>query len=442
MTVTATELDITDLGRQLTLVSQSRKTPAFNLTAAISPDATLTTTIDGASTLDVPVLDVDRALLRSPAMGERCWIVLHDPAGDIHFELVGLSKSGDTLTVHFEDAIAAALRRQDGKLTIGAGKITIPGLVHRLVGDLGSKLDVDVDEKTQAGAISTAVKRNVKGSTSKNSWDLLGEVVGPVKWRRFSTGRRLVVGADPWLLGRKPALHLAEFADGVGSIDFDWDKGQPKNDVTVPIDARLLQVAPGDPVRLGDDMGPIADTWLASTFTRPLSQTRGTLTLTRETKPLHEPKPAPKKGNTGDPNYLPGQTAADPGGVAGNAQRARFVAAAMSHAGAPYVYGEEGPGYDCSGLMQAASIAAGKPLPRTADEQAGACAAQHRIVSVAEGLATRGALLFRLHGGGVDSHVAMSLGNGTTFEARGTAYPIGVFGYAASGGWTSAGIWI
>ena len=60
------------------------------------------------------------------------------------------------------------------------------------------------------------------------------------------------------------------------------------------------------------------------------------------------------------------------------------------------------------------------------------------LISVDEGVRTLGALLFRIDEGPSNDHVAISLGNGTTIEARGRAFGVNVFD-AKNRGWTHAG---
>jgi len=57
-------------------------------------------------------------------------------------------------------------------------------------------------------------------------------------------------------------------------------------------------------------------------------------------------------------------------------------------------------------------------------------------MSVEEALRTPGALLFRA---GDPNHIAISLGDGRTMEARGRRYGTDIFDNAASREWTRAG---
>ena len=119
-----------------------------------------------------------------------------------------------------------------------------------------------------------------------------------------------------------------------------------------------------------------------------------------------------------------------------------MVQYALAQNGKPYGWGDSGPGsFDCSGLVQEATRHAGKTLGKPSASQWATCRAAGREISVRQALGIRGALLFRI-GVGSTNHVAISLGNGSTVEARGSAYGCGVFGGAASRTWTSAALWI
>ncbi|WP_369070034.1 C40 family peptidase [Kineococcus terrestris] len=119
-----------------------------------------------------------------------------------------------------------------------------------------------------------------------------------------------------------------------------------------------------------------------------------------------------------------------------------MLAFALSQRGKPYVWGGKNgrPGYDCSGLVAAATAHAGRQLAGGSKQQFATCKNQGRLISVAEGLRTRGAVLFRMTGD--PTHVAFSLGDGSTMEARGKSTGVNVFGGAAKRTWTHAAIWI
>ncbi len=100
--------DLSSLVDELKIVSQTRRHKALDIIGAVREAPLMRRTIDGASTLTVTAADHRRKLLLSPVIDERSWAV----AAGMHFELVAVSKSGDDLTLTFEDAIVAALRRR------------------------------------------------------------------------------------------------------------------------------------------------------------------------------------------------------------------------------------------------------------------------------------------------------------------------------------------
>jgi cell wall-associated NlpC family hydrolase len=400
-----------------------RRSSMLELQDAIAEPPQFTLTMDGACTLRLVVADGDRKLTRSPLIAEKSW----SEVLGIRFELVAVNKTGDRVTLTYEDGITAELRRRDEKLKIPAGSSTRQGIVRRLA----QGLPVDVDPQKR-GNVASVVERG----PDTNTWDLFGDLAETVHWRRFSTGKRLVFGSDAWLHERGTPLRLAEGKGSVKFIDFDLDQGKRASAATVYLDATTDAVAPGQPVILGDEMGPAAGKWLAQTFGRSLSSTQATVNLTRERHSLKEPK-REAAGERGNQGFLPGAgTGADSGGATATAARGRMVAFALAQVGKPYIWGASGPdAYDCSGLVQAATAAAGHTLPKPSASQAAAVARAGKVMSVDTAIRTRGALLY--HPG----HIVISLGNGSTVEAMGSAYGVCI-GSASGRGFTSGGWWV
>jgi cell wall-associated NlpC family hydrolase len=111
---------------------------------------------------------------------------------------------------------------------------------------------------------------------------------------------------------------------------------------------------------------------------------------------------------------------------------------AIAQQGDRYVFGAEvspqvddASAWDCSELVQWACAKADvvPAVPDGAYYQWNAIKMKGNLVPVTEGLRTRGALLFIGDGTGVGrdaiTHVAFSLGDGTTIEARGQAWGVG-----------------
>jgi cell wall-associated NlpC family hydrolase len=111
---------------------------------------------------------------------------------------------------------------------------------------------------------------------------------------------------------------------------------------------------------------------------------------------------------------------------------------AISQRGDAYIFGAEVPmtaqdakAWDCSELVEWACAKAGvaPAVPDGAFNQWAQIKRANRLISVHEGLQTRGALLFVGDGTGSGreaiTHVAFSLGDGTTIEARGKKWGVG-----------------
>lgn len=426
-------IQIAELLDELHLINHKRARH-LELEEAMTTGPTMTLSMDQANTIEIPIADGARKVLRSPLIQYRSWAEV----GGIRFESVGLNKVGDRLTLRFEDGIAAALRRRTKPLSVPAGSTTRREFAIRLARE--AKVPYAVDPAKRA-KVATVLERSASGQKT-NSWDVLGDLAEQVQMRRFSTGKELVFGSDEWLLGRdKKPNRLQEFTSGVHAIDFDLDVGKRVSTATVTVDAKLWTLGPGAVCVLGDDMGPAEGKWLVGQFIRPLASTRGTVKLVRARHALKEPKRS-GNGDPGDPDFVPGTAGSAAGAAAANPARERMVAFALAQSGDAYTWGGHGPNaWDCSGLVQAATAAGGRALPAPSASQWAACVRAGRTIPVKTALGIRGALLFRI-GVGDYNHVAISLGNGSTVEARGTAYGTGIFGGAASGGWTGAALWL
>jgi cell wall-associated NlpC family hydrolase len=128
-----------------------------------------------------------------------------------------------------------------------------------------------------------------------------------------------------------------------------------------------------------------------------------------------------------------------------------FLDSALAQTGDPYVFGAnprlddpDPASFDCSKLVQWAAHRVGTDLPRRALDQYLDLHGKGATISVDEAMRTPGALLFSFgsppapgSGDPHKEHVAISLGDGRTIEARGSAYGVGSwsaanrFNYAA-----------
>ena len=138
--------------------------------------------------------------------------------------------------------------------------------------------------------------------------------------------------------------------------------------------------------------------------------------------------------------HAAGPSAAGPA-AADNTKMERFVNVALAQDGDRYVFGaraklsDQDPDvFDCSELTKWAAHQAGVEIPDGAMYQYLDLKQKDALMPVDEALHTKGALLFFFSdeptsGGGRPSkaHVAISLGDGRTIEAKGTKYGVGEF---------------
>jgi peptidoglycan DL-endopeptidase CwlO len=419
----------TDFLDRMQLVSH-KKGNSLLLQDAITDSPTLSLSIDGASTLTLPLDDHERRLARSEVLATRCWATVLG----LNFELAGVAKTGDDVELTFEDAIAAQLRRQQKKGKVPANSTTRHDLLVRLAREARVKYSIDPAKRPKI--------RNVVDRAGTDSWELTGTVASDIQWRRFSNGKRLVAGGDDWLLEKDPKPTVfREHTGPVGNIDFDLDAGKRASTVTLELDAEYGALTIGDTATV-PDYPALDGKWLIGSYTLALTSDTAEVELVRRQHTLKEPKGTGGKGEKGEDGFLPDQEGSAPGGTAANDARERMVRWALAQNGKAYVWGGNGPdAFDCSGLVQGATSAGGKTLGKPSLSQWSACVSAGVTIPVSTALRTRGALLFRI---GVDStnHVAISLGNGSTIEAMGTAYGVLVAGNAASRGWTGAALWI
>lgn len=130
-----------------------------------------------------------------------------------------------------------------------------------------------------------------------------------------------------------------------------------------------------------------------------------------------------------------------PGGVVtGDMVVAKF----MTQKGKPYIFGYEvdlddpnPKAFDCSEGVQwtCAQLHIVPVMPDGAANQYEHCKKYGTIVPLNDALEMPGSLLFRISPGG--NHVVISRGDGTTIEARGAAYGVGVWN-ATGRDWTAA----
>lgn len=398
--------------------------------------ATVEITTDGAPTLALGFSDPHREILRSGIWGKGVKTNV-----DGHpFEAVAVSKSGSTLSVTLEHEVAAALRRHNDPIKVAAGTTTHVAFARRLVAE-----EKWVQFVTGGKAVTsrTALTRGIPASSGpkmkrENTWDCLARIAGDRGWRRFVRGAsELLYVPDEFLFGQASAYTLSEDTEGVDTIDFDYDSGKRVGEVTVNCRAARWKVPPGQVVTV-KDCGPADGKWLVVSISRSLFSVSTSITLHKPQPVLPEPKPQKKASSSSG-----GGTAADANkdglpDTPGTVSATDFVNKALGESGRPYVWGGTSPsGFDCSGLVEWTGQQLGVAIPRTSGEQYEMCRKAGTLISIDKAEHTKGALLFEGVSG--SQHVVISLGDGRTIEARGTAYGTGSFS-AIGRPWSAAGL--
>lgn len=149
-----------------------------------------------------------------------------------------------------------------------------------------------------------------------------------------------------------------------------------------------------------------------------------------------EPRPSAQDGFQQQPAPTRSTVPTDGFQPTGGTRLQTFLQRALAQQGKEYVFGTEvsmnDPSprrFDCSELVEWAAHQAGVRVPDGSANQIAAA----RPMSVEQALRTPGALLYR------PGHIAISLGDGRTIEAKGHDYGVGIF--SANGrGWTRAGM--
>jgi NlpC/P60 family len=395
---------------------------AATLNAAID-DCVIERTITGASTLTITVEDPTRALMRSPVLATA---VVCTVAG-LGFTLVEISKSGNTLTLTFEDSIVAFLRASQPP---GSGPGTTAAIAFAsALGTLtrsqfATRVWKSVWQATpnpppiyvwpNAAPLQEILTWGTTANPTEDAWTCLVRLANEVQWRCFSDGTALWFGPDTWLLQRPLAATVVEHEGGVTDIDFDWDIGKTQATAQFGCVCDVVAFPPGAPVAL-DNMGVAQGTWLVQDMSRSLFIVDATVQLVQAQPALAEPL------LTGTPSLITNTTGTAIGGTSstGSAAAQQAITYALAQVGKPYIWGGIGPtGYDCSGLVMEAYLSAGVTIPRTSQQQWA-----QRTNNVSLDALEPGDLVFYQGSDGTATspgHVVMYVGSGNVVEAAHT----------------------
>jgi cell wall-associated NlpC family hydrolase len=296
-----------------------------------------------------------------------------------------------------------------------------------------------------APVTKTELVRGDPSSTDKeDSWAALGRIAGDRGWRRFVTGANDVwYIPDAYILARPTAYTVEPGKDGVDDVDFDYDVGKPVAQLTITARAGLWKTPIAVPIQV-QGCGVADGKWILTALEQSLFSTSVSITAQKPQPTLPEPKPDTVAGSATTSSSTGGS---DPGtgATSGAPTATEFVNTALSQVGKPYAYGAEAApsnpnpsSFDCSELVQWAANRVGlSSFPDGSGPQYAYCRQKGTLIDVSRAEHIKGALLFMGVAG--SQHVAISLGDGRTVEARGTAYGTGEF--SASGrNWSGAAL--
>lgn len=412
--------------------TDAKKTHASLMSAMTS--CTVTETMTGASSVEITLVDEDRRLLRSGLLTQRSTLVLDKAA----YELAGVRKSGTSLSIVFEDITAAKLRRFDSFRKIAPGQMSRAAFVAQLVRSDAKwvRISTIVGPTAKVELTRGTAKSDEQAAEPEDTWSAANRIMGEIQWRVWARRGTLHILPDTHLRKQSPYV-LREDSPGVDDIDLDYDVGKPTATATIAGRAGFRDLAPGTAIQL-EGMGPGDRVWLVETITRSPFTEQVSIGLILPKPTLPEPIEVQRAeaeslgagggdgegGEDGwDPLNLPDDPDLSTGTASSDKQLERFVRIALQQRGKPYKWGASGPGsFDCSGLVQYAAGRAGySGITKPTSHLYSLCRDRGQLISTDAAARTRGAVLLRINTGATN-HVAISLGNGKTMEAMGSAY--------------------
>lgn len=301
--------------KDLQLVAGGGSDPTIT-TAQIDPlviSAVVEMTIEGASTITLVLNDHKAEFRNSDILASRAQLSVQDMA----FELCQVSKSGDQITLTFEDVAVAALRRRRSPRKTLAGTMSRADFIASLLtteepwikfvrpvevpnpvaltelarGKLDT-IDVKANFFTQAvQKANIAVAGLGLDPSQEDTWACAGRIADDVGYRRFMLrGREMWWVTDDWLLAQPIVFNLREGYDGVETIDYDYDVGKPTAEVSVVCRAESWHWSPGVTARILEQGIISKNVWILKRISRSLYDEDVTLTFYQPSALLLEPQ--------------------------------------------------------------------------------------------------------------------------------------------------------
>jgi hypothetical protein len=268
-------------------------------------EAIVTRSITQASTFELTMNDEDRRFIRRLDLNRDS--TLHFDG--LIFQQIGVSKSGNSLTLSFESAAINDLRKlgtgdKAKPIKVRREVMTRSQFANRLVRESGwVRMRAEPGDKTKVG-----LHRGDRTDPGESNWDAVTRMADDRRWRAFESEGTIYFGSDAWLMTQGDGFTFSEEDEGINWIDFEADSGKRASSATVDCFARRWAARPGVGAQIVD-MGPICSgKWLVESISRSVFSQRATVTLVRPQKALPEPEPSTLggPGATNDKVYVPG----------------------------------------------------------------------------------------------------------------------------------------
>lgn len=341
-------------------------------------------------------------------------------------ETVAGSDGAGAITVACRSAVVAKLKKRTG--TKVYADVSPTTFVHEECKAVGAKF---VGQKSASRKqVARDVKKKGEDDTGEkpSSWTTFQRLAGELGFVCFEVAGTVFFGKPTWLIKRT----------GVGIVKVAWGGSEEFAPLSVPncrrsLDSdegttisfelpkeRAASVQPGMKLVLSG-IPTFNGDYLITSVDHPLA---GTATVSVQAATPIDPDIQEAETTSSSP-FATGQQ--------GDKSVFQFVYLCQKQQGDRYVLGAEANAndpdpdtFDCSELTEWAAGQAGGYLPDGALNQYKYCVSKGLEISLAEGIRTRGALLFKTKNpvSGTSGHVAVSLGNGKTIEAMGSAYGV------------------
>lgn len=252
--------------------------------------------IEGASTLKIPLLDDDGELRRHPLFQSLFTLEVDG----LEFVYVGREKApGGVFSVMLEAKNVWRLRQHTGPERAYRDKVTRAefwvGLVRRLRPSIPvfcPELHVEQQIAGTRPRSSQETKRYpFTIAANETWWDGGTRLFEEVNWRLFESAGEINIVAEPELLASPIRMRVSEGAPGIDVITWNVDEGVLTDELTVRGRAADWAAPPGTVAAVEGEGESVDGNYLVANIRSWLGHEDVEITLKRPTKPFPEPAP-------------------------------------------------------------------------------------------------------------------------------------------------------